>query len=184
MTPRYESALSAKAICAPDTTINSPPRAGPIALATLNATELSATALATMPRGTRSGTVACHEGRLNASPTPSNRPRASRRLGVIRSSAASSAIAPAASPIVDCAATRTHRRSNMSATAPAARERKSNGSVADAAINPTQVADPVSSSISQDAATAWRKEPRFEKIDAIHKALNRGILRGATASTT
>ena len=61
-------------------------------------------------------------------------------------------------------------RSTRSATAPATRARPKNGRVVEALMRPTQVADPVSSSISQAPAEACRKVPRFEKRDAPHNA--------------
>ena len=72
-------------------------------------------------------------------------------------------------------------RENMSASAPAARERKKRGRVAEATIQPTQVLESVISSISQEAATAWMNVPEPEKIVAAHSARNWGYLRGATA---
>jgi len=154
ITPRYDKALSPNATCAPATATMNPPSAGPIARATLKAAELRATALATNPRGTRSGTVACQDGRLNASPVPSSRPRPSNRPGVISPAAVRIAIAAAEPPIVIWATIRTFRRSNMSAMAPAGREKTRSGSVDEADMSPTHRAESVNSSINHEAATA------------------------------
>lgn len=72
----------------------------------------------------------------------------------------------------------------MSAIAPAGREKTSKGSVEDADMSPTHRAEPVNSNISHEAATAWRKDPTFEKMAANHNARKRAILRGATACDT
>ena len=64
------------------------------------------------------------------------------------------AIATADPPMIPCAISISLVRSNMSARAPAVSARKKSGSRADATIQPTQVLDPVSSNISQEAATA------------------------------
>jgi hypothetical protein len=69
----------------------------------------------------------------------------------------------------------------MSASAPAVREKKNRGRVDEATIKPTQVLDPVSSSISHDPATCWMKVPAAENMFAPHKARKWGYLRGATA---
>ncbi len=98
MTARNERLLMRKAHPAPAAATSRPPMAGPTARATLKATELSATALATSSRGTRSGTIACHAGRLKATPTPSRSPRPRRIGGLSNSRKASSAIAEAAAP--------------------------------------------------------------------------------------
>ena len=49
-------------------------------------------------------------------------------------------------------------------------------------VNLTHVADPVSSSISHEPATAWRNEPRFENMAASQRVRNCLILSGAMAS--
>ena len=165
--------------------MTTPAAAGPTARATLKAAELRATALATMPRGTRSGTSACAAGRLNASAVPSTSPRPSSRPGVIRSRAVRTAIAAAAAPIATWDTSITRARSNMSATTPAIRARNSSGSRFEATMSPTQVAEAsVNSFISHDAATVWKKDPRFEKIPAIQRARYRGWRSGAIASFT
>ena len=128
--------------------------AGPTARATLKATELSATAEAIIPRGTRSGTNDCHAGRLNATPTPRTSPSPSKTPGVIHPLKETHAIAAAAKPERLWATIITFVRSNRSATAPASTARKRVGSRLEATISPTQVADPVSSSINHDPATA------------------------------
>jgi len=68
--------------------------------------------------------------------------------------------------------------------APAARAKKSRGRVVEATIRPTQVADPVNSSINQAPATDWRKDPTFEKMETIQSDLNSRIRSGATAWLT
>ena len=81
ITDRNERALRANPASAPTVATSNPPRAGPIARATLKATELSDTALATISLGTRSGTRACQAGRLKAAPRPISKPRATSLLG-------------------------------------------------------------------------------------------------------
>ena len=73
---------------------------------------------------------------------------------MIKPAAVRIAIAAADPPIVIWATIRTFRRSNMSAIAPAGREKTSRGSVDEADMSPTQKAESVSSSISHEAATA------------------------------
>jgi hypothetical protein len=72
-------------------------------------------------------------------------------------------------------------RSNRSARAPAAREKKSRGSVADATMSPTQVLDRVNSHMSHDAATDWTKVPEAEKTFPTHNQRKCGYLSGSTA---
>lgn len=71
--------------------------------------------------------------------------------------------------------------SNRSASAPAASAKKRSGRVDDATIKPTQVFDPVSSSINHEPATDWMKVPRADRTDAIHIVRKETIERGATA---
>lgn len=49
-------------------------------------------------------------------------------------------------------------------------------------MSPTQVADPVSSSINHEPATDWRNVPMFEKVAASHIDRNTAYLNGAIAS--
>jgi len=60
----------------------------------------------------------------------------------------------------------------MSASAPAARARKSKGKVVEATIKPTQVFDRVNSNMSQEAATLWMKEPTEERTLATQSVRN------------
>jgi hypothetical protein len=78
-----------------------------------------------------------------------------------------------------CEAIRIRRRSTMSASAPAGSASSSNGRVPEAAIRPTHSGEPVSSSISQEAATVCRNEPMLENTDASHSTRKRRMRRGA-----
>jgi hypothetical protein len=59
-------------------------------------------------------------------------------------------------------------RSNLSASAPAASEKKSRGRVAEATMSPTHVLDPVSSNMSHEAATDWTNVPEAERMFPAH----------------
>ncbi len=93
----------------------------------------------------------------------------------------STAMARAARPIVAWAKRSSRRRSSTSASAPARRATKRSGSVVDADMAATHRGDPVNSSMSHDAATAWRNEPMLEKTEATHSARKRGTRSGSTA---
>jgi hypothetical protein len=54
----------------------------------------------------------------------------------------------------------------MSANAPAARAKKRRGSEVEATIIPTQVLEPVRSSINWDEDRLWMKVPKADSIDA------------------
>ncbi len=84
----------------------------------------------------------------------------------------STAIERAAIPITVWAPSSSLRRSSTSARAPAWRARNSRGRVVVADIAATHKVDPVSSSISQPAATDCRKDPMFDTTEAIHSARN------------
>jgi hypothetical protein len=64
------------------------------------------------------------------------------------------------------------RRSKRSAIAPAGIATTSSGRVGAATMRPTHSAEPVSSSMSQAAATVWSREPRLETTDAAHRLRN------------
>ncbi len=47
----------------------------------------------------------------------------------------------------------------------------------------THTGEPVSSSISQEAATDWKNPPTLLNTEAIHSARNRGRVRGRVSAT-
>jgi hypothetical protein len=72
-------------------------------------------------------------------------------------------------------------RSKRSASAPAAKEKKSRGSVAEATMSPTQAPEPVSSSISHEPATDCTKVPDAENTFPAQSQRKWGYLSGSTA---
>jgi hypothetical protein len=113
-----------------------------------------------------SGSSACQVGRLRATPVPSTNPRARRRPGVIASVAVRIAMARAEPPMIPWARSINFARSNMSASAPAARAKKRRGREVEATINPTHVFDPVRSNISWADDRLWMKVPNADSSDA------------------
>jgi hypothetical protein len=69
----------------------------------------------------------------------------------------------------------------MSARAPAAREKKSSGSVAEATINPTHVLEAVNSNMSHAPAADWMKVPAAEKTLPAHNHRKWGYRSGPAA---
>jgi hypothetical protein len=69
-------------------------------------------------------------------------------------------------PMIPWARSISLARSNMSASAPAAMPKNSNGSEVEATIIPTHVLDPVRSSINWEAERLWMKVPKADSIDA------------------
>jgi hypothetical protein len=91
------------------------------------------------------------------------------------------AIAAADPPMIDWAISINLARSKRSARAPLVSENASRGRVEEATIKPTQVLEPVSSSMSHDAATDCTKVPDAENTFPAHSQRKWGYLRGSTA---
>src|SRR5438270_7829675 len=84
MTPKKLAALSRNAYPDPAAAITNPPNTGPIARATLNPAESSATADLNSPSDTTCGVIACHAGSFMMAPKPSRKVKNSRVQGVTR----------------------------------------------------------------------------------------------------
>src|ERR1700744_976449 len=94
-----DTALSANTAAGPASRTTTPPRAGPIARATLTVTLLSDAAAGICSRGTSSGWIACHAGAVSAEPQPMATVNTSSQVGVrtpVNASAASTAAASTA----------------------------------------------------------------------------------------
>ena len=150
--PTYDTAFTPNAKPAPNAATTAPAMTGPTALAKAADTELSATVEVSMDRGTRSGKSECQPGRSKATPNPSASPHPRRMLGVIQSRTMNRAMVAAMSPIPVCVTRTTDALSNRSASTPAGRAKTSRGRLREAAIQPTQIGEAVSSHINQDPA--------------------------------
>ena len=156
------TALTAKAATAPDVATMTPPMAGPTLRAMLKLMPLSATAAGKASGGTCSLTDDCQAGPISAMPVPTMKQKASRMLGVIRPSQASTVSAVAPTSEIDSATMVTMRRSCMSAMAPAGIEISMIGSISAVCTSATLSAEEDICVIAQAAPTPWIKRPRLE----------------------
>ena len=95
-------------------------------------------------------------------PVPTTKQNASRMLGVIRLSQASTVSAVAPDSEIDSATMATMRRSCMSAIAPAGIEISMTGSISAVCTSATLSADDAICVIAQAAPTPWISRPRLE----------------------
>ena len=145
--------MTANVAAGPDAAINTPPIAGPTALAMLNATLLSETAAESSGFGTSSGTIASHAGPFSAAPRPRKNVSSKRAVGFMSPSQVMTARAVATTSIQVCVKRSSFRRSITSASAPAGSERRNIGRLAAVWIKATINAEGLSEVINHAAPT-------------------------------
>ena len=168
MSASEETALAMKAASGPRAAISTPPSAGPMARAMLNAMALSVTAAASSSAPTISRTAVCQAGPFSAVPMPSAKVRSSRPAGSRWPSIRSTASQIETSAIHSWAMISTRRRSRMSATAPATSAKISTGAWVAVWTSATMSGVPASEVMSQAAPTPWISVPRLETRLAVH----------------
>ncbi len=171
-TPEKEKAFRRNVIPGPRAATMSPARAGPATRAILKETEPSVIAEARSFRGTSSGIIACQAGVFIAAPMLRKNVKTSRISGdtfpktVIRPSP------KAAADISIWVNMSKRRRSIVSASAPAGRERRKNGRVVAVCTMATIKGDTVREVISHEAPTSCIHVPTRETTFVIQSSLN------------
>src|SRR5438552_16541935 len=102
ITPKNEAAFIRNATPELVAAITNPPSAGPTARATLNPTELRATAGAWFSRQTTSGVIACQAGPFITAPRPSTKENSNKIHGGMQPSNDKIPSSPAATTIQAC----------------------------------------------------------------------------------
>ena len=178
MTPRKEAAFSRNTGPDPSAATRSPPKAGPTARATLNATAPSVTAAGRSSLATSSGVIASHAGALTAAPKPRAKARISRSQGVVIPAIVKSPNVAATINIHAWVINNSRRRSMRSAKVPDGTASRTTGKLPAVSTSATMSVDVEREVISHASPTSSIHVPTFEATAAIHSARKSGSRRG------
>ena len=166
ITTAKESALTKKAVAAPNAASSTPATAGPMARATVAWSEFRRTASSILSAGTSSTMNACHGAWFTPFPTATTSTQARMTPGLADPLNQTSHNASAPTSITDCDESRTVRLENRSARDPESGPNTTTGKNVAKAPTPTHVLEWVSWSSTNGTVTSCMRVPMLDTAAA------------------